>query len=138
MSIIWRKEAVIFLILSTVAHYSVFPLLYRPFELPLKVLIALIYSIYAFLNLPQLYNVKQSRFSFSLLNHLETLYIFSLSLLFFYEHAFQYILGVDKKYPFLPLMFTSIHNSFGAIYCYVKYYWYFLKLKDANHKRKAY
>lgn len=138
MSIIWRKEAVIFLILSTIGHYSVFPLLFQPFESLLKVLIALIYSYYAFCNLPQLYNVRHSRFSFSLLNRLETLYIFSLSFLFFYEHLFQYIVGMDKKYPFLPLMLSSVHNAFGVIYCYVRYYWYFLKLEDSNHKRKAY
>ncbi|XP_065201246.1 probable dolichyl pyrophosphate Glc1Man9GlcNAc2 alpha-1,3-glucosyltransferase [Planococcus citri] len=138
MSVIWRKEAVIFLILSTVGHYSVFPLLYEQFELVTKVSITLIYSVYAFCNLPQLYNVKRSSFSFSLLNHFETLYIFSLSLLFLYEHCFQYMLGLDKKYPFLPLMFTSVHNSCGVIYCYVAYYWYYLKLQDSNHKRKAY
>ena len=138
MSIFWRQEAVIFLLLSTIGHYSVFPLLYEPFELPIKVLLALIYSIYAFRNLPQLYNVKRSSLSFSLLSSMETLYILSLVPLFAYEHVFQYILGLDVKFPFLPLMLTSVHNAVGILYCYVRYYEYFLKMKDENHKRKAY
>lgn len=138
MSILWRQEAVIFLLLSTIGHYSVFPLLYQPFELPIKVVVALMYSIYAFSNLPQLYNVKQNRFTLSLLNVIETLYIVSLVPLFLYEHVFQYVFAMHQKWPFLPLMFTSVHNAVGILYCYLKYYWYFLNLKDTNHKRKAY
>lgn len=138
MSILWKQEAVIFLIMSTVGQYSVFPLLYQPFELPLKVLVALMYSVYAFSNLPQLYNVKQGRCTLPMLNVFETMYIISLVVLFSYEHIFQYVFKLYQVWPFLPLMLTSIHNATGVLYCYIKYYWYFLKLEDINHKRKAY
>lgn len=96
------------------------------------------YCIYAFFNLSQLYNAKQHGCTLSLLNRTETLYIVSLIPLFLYDHIFQYILGFHLKWPFLALMITSVHNSLGIIYCYIKYYSYFLKLKDINHKRKAY
>lgn len=138
MSVFWRQEAVIFLILSIIGQYAVFPLLFKPFELPIKVTIALMYSIYALHNLSQLYNVKKSKFTFSVLNQLETFYIISLLPLFLYEHIFQYFLNWHLKWTFLPLMMTSVHNAIGVIYCYLIYYKYFLKLKHINHKRKAY
>ncbi len=138
MSVFWKQEAVVFLILSTIGHYSVFPLLYRPFELPIKVLLAIMYSIYAFRNLPQLYTVERIRFTFSLLSQTETFYIISLLPLFLYENVFQYALGLHSRWPFLPLMLTSVHNSIGVTYCYAKYYLYFLKLENINYKRKAY
>lgn len=138
MSVFWRQEAVIFLILSTIGHYSVFPLLFGPFELFVKVLTASVYVVYAFKNLPQLYKTRKSKFTISLLNRMETFYIISLVGLFLYEHVIQYALSLHTMLPFLPLMMTSVHNAIGVGYCYVTYYLYFLRLDDTNYKRKAY
>ncbi|XP_075234223.1 ALG6/ALG8 family glucosyltransferase xit isoform X2 [Lycorma delicatula] len=47
MAVVWRKEAEIYLMMSTVGHYSLFPLLFTPFEQIIKVCYLLL-EIYSF------------------------------------------------------------------------------------------
>lgn len=137
MSVIRKNEASIFLVLCTVGHYSIFPLLFTPFEQPLKLLLMLVHCVYAFCNLSQLYNTRKDKFSLPLLNRLETFYVISLVPLYIFSGLYSY-LPIHDRFPFLPLMLTSIHNAIGLIYCYISYYVYFLSLTDVDHKRKTF
>lgn len=119
-------DAKIFLILSTVGHYSLFPLLYPNSLLVIKVFLLILHSFYAFHSLSKIYPLALCKFSLPLLAPVESLYILGLIVLFLYENVIHYVLGLDKQLPFLPLMFTSVYCSFGIIYCWLRYYMYFL------------
>lgn len=129
-------DAKIFLILSTVGHYSLFPLLFPPSLLLVKVLLLLIYSLYAFHSLYKVYPLMICKYSLPLLNTLESIYLLGLSLVFVYEHVMHNILGLSHSLPFLPLLITSVYCSCGVMYCWFRYYVYFLKLDEKHVQRK--
>lgn len=137
MAVIWKKEAQMFVFLATVGHYSLFPLLFTAFELPIKVLLVLLHSSYAFLNLASLFDIKKCSLYLPLLNKLESVYILGLIPLFLFENVVYPLLGLNNKLPFLPLMLTSVYCAVGVTYFWLKYYWHFLTTSEVNHKRKA-
>ncbi|PSN43179.1 putative dolichyl pyrophosphate Glc1Man9GlcNAc2 alpha-1 [Blattella germanica] len=137
MAVIWKKEAQMYVLLSTVGHYSLFPLLFTKFELPIKVILLLLHSTYAFMNLASLFDIKKSSLCLPLLNVVESLYLVGLVPLFMFENVVHPWLGLDKRLPFLPLMLTSVYCAIGVMYFWLKYYWHFLTTSDLNHKRKA-
>ncbi|KAK7874489.1 hypothetical protein R5R35_001572 [Gryllus longicercus] len=137
MAVVWKKEAQVYLMFVTVGHYSLFPLLFTSFELPIKVLLLVIHSSYAFVNLSNLFDLKHDTFTLPLLTIFESLYILGLIPLFLYENIFHSWLGINNKLPFLPLMLTSIYCALGVTYSWLKYYWHFLTTSEVNHKRKA-
>lgn len=104
-----------FTMLSTISTYSVFPLLFKPFEFITKSLLLLV-------NVSFLYNSGK----FKPLNRLEKLYLISLGPLMLLTEVGWMVLRFEQKYPFLPLMLTSFHNSLGVFYCWLKYYFYYL------------
>lgn len=123
----------LFLIISTVGHYSLFPLLYPKYLLAIKVFMLLTHCSIAFGNIPALYvnpKIKASKkrrvLRLPMLGHLETLYIYGLICLCVYEFGIHTALGLDKTLPFLPLMLTSVYCSFGVFYFWICYYYYFL------------
>ncbi|KAL1509911.1 hypothetical protein ABEB36_004575 [Hypothenemus hampei] len=129
LSVLNQKDAKIFLILSTLGHYSLFPLLYPASLTFVKVLVLLLYACYAFYSLQKIHQVNKSNCSYTLplLHFIETVYLLGLVAVFLYENLIHKLLGFEKKFPFLPLMFTSFYCSLGVIYCWAKYYLYFLK-----------
>nr|CAD7443010.1 unnamed protein product [Timema bartmani] len=137
MAVVWRKEAQIFVLLITVGHYSLFPLLFTGFEIPLKVLFLLIHSSYAFISLSNLFDTSYAAFSLPLLSVPESLFLLGLVPLFVYECFVHPLLGLDATLPFLPLMLTSVYCALGVSYCWLKYYWHFLAVSKATHKRKT-
>uniref|UniRef100_A0A673W6F4 Alpha-1,3-glucosyltransferase n=1 Tax=Salmo trutta TaxID=8032 RepID=A0A673W6F4_SALTR len=50
-----REDAGIFLMLTTTGHYSLFPLLFTAAELPIKVLLMLLFTLYSFTSLKKLF-----------------------------------------------------------------------------------
>ncbi|CAH0393536.1 unnamed protein product [Bemisia tabaci] len=137
MSIVWKKEASLFLLTSTVGYYSLLPLLFEPFELPIKVIILVTNLIYSYANLSQLFHMQRSVLCLPLLTKLESIYIFGLVPLFLYESVFHPILKLDQSYPFLPLLLTSVYCSLGLMYCWINYYRHFLLIQKVNYKKKA-
>lgn len=137
MAVIWKKEAQMYVLLSTVGHYSLFPLLFTAFELPVKVLLLLLHSSYAFLNLANLFDTKKCSLYLPLLNGLESVYLLGLFPLFVFENVIHPLLGLNTRLPFLPLMLTSVYCAVGVLYFWLKYYWHFLTTSEINHKRKA-
>ncbi|XP_054256992.1 probable dolichyl pyrophosphate Glc1Man9GlcNAc2 alpha-1,3-glucosyltransferase [Macrosteles quadrilineatus] len=137
LAVVWRKEAQVYLLLSTVGHFSLFPLLFTPSENYIKVVLFLLHSVYAFQKLSSLFDITEGR-HLPLLSVAESLYVFSLAALFVTEYAVFPLIGLTAKYPFLPLMLTSVHCAMGVLYCWLRYYWHFMTMDKTNRKRKAY
>ncbi|CAH1154980.1 unnamed protein product [Phaedon cochleariae] len=136
LSIMESNDARIFLILSTVGHYSLFPLLFPTSLLLVKVFLLLLYTLYAFHSLFKLYPLSICKYSLPLLNPFESMYLLGLIGVFLYENVVHSILGFDKRFPFLPLMITSVYCAVGVIYCWINYYIYFLKYNGMHVKSK--
>lgn len=132
MSVLGETDAKLFLFLSTVGHYSLFPLLYPKSLLGIKLLLLLTHIAVAFGNIPSLYEVISKKvkirpmMQLPMLNYLESLYLYGLLLLCFYENVFHIAWGLEKSLPFLPLMITSVYCAIGVFYFWVAYYYYFM------------
>lgn len=136
LSVMEARDANIFLILSVVGHYSLFPLLYPDSLLLIKVLLLILHSMYSFHSLSKIYPLNICKYSLPLLNHIESMYILGLVLIFLYENAIHYVLGISKILPFLPLMITSVYCSIGVIYCWIKMYINFFQKCNRNVRNK--
>lgn len=120
-------DAKVFLLLSTVGHYSLFPLLFPTSLITIKVLLLLTHTIYAFQSLYSLCPMIMVKSTLPLLNYGESLYVLGLLPLFFYDNVIHMALGLNKSLPFLPLMMTSVYCSVGVVYCWIRYYVHFLR-----------
>ncbi|XP_030751587.1 probable dolichyl pyrophosphate Glc1Man9GlcNAc2 alpha-1,3-glucosyltransferase isoform X2 [Sitophilus oryzae] len=137
LSIVEPTDAKIFLILSTTGHYSLFPLLFPSSLLSIKVLLLVLYSSYSFYSLYKIHLPKFNKLALPLLSTLESAYIIGLAGVFLYENVVHQVLRLDKRLPFLPLMLTSVYCALGILYCWCKYYIYFLNLSpNSNVKTK--
>lgn len=116
------NDAKIFILLGVVGHYSLFPLLFPSSLLLVKVLLLVLYSIYSFHSLSKVYPFAVCNYSFPLLNCIESIYILGLSVIFTYENFLHYLLGLDEKLPYLPLLLTSFYCSLGVIYSWIQFY----------------
>lgn len=138
VAVIWQKEAQIFVILSVTGHYSIHPLLFTSFEIPLKFFLFLLHCLYSFSNLSFLFDEQHNNsLKLPLLNKVESLYVLGFIPLFLFEVILSPTLGFSKKYPFLNLLLTSSYCSVGICYSWLKYYWHFLTMSETNHKRKT-
>ena len=117
--------------LSIVAHFSLFPLLFKPNLALIKISLLSTYILINFNGIRHLWPSMQR-------NHIlplhELLYCFGLIALLFYEFSLQYALNLDKKLPFLPLLLTSVYCSLGIMYFWLKYYVEFLLNNSSNPK----
>lgn len=131
-------DAKVFILLSTIGHYSLFPLLFPLSLLPIKVLLLVLHSTYVFQSLSSMYPLQICKYNLPLLNTFESIYILGLIPLFLYENVIHNMFTVLKIYTFLPLLLTSVYCAFGIIYCWIKYYIYFMCYKNtAGVKNKA-
>lgn len=138
LSVVEVGDAKAFVFLCTLGHYSLFPLLYPTSLLGIKVLLLILHSTYIFYSLSSMYPLQICKYNLPLLNVLESLYLFGLVPLFVYENFIHYLIGLSERLPFLPLMLTSFYCSLGVIYCWLKYYLYFLyKTKEQPKSKKT-
>lgn len=124
-----KFEARQLLLLTIVANYSLFPLLFPHNLLWIKAGLYLVYLgviVYATHNL---YRMKSPRDY--LLTH-ELLYSGGFIGLFLFENCLQFTLQLDQRFPFLPLLLTSVYCSVGITYFWLKYYLRFLLASEAN------
>lgn len=108
-----------FFILNTIGSYSIFPLLKDPAETPIKVLLLLIYTLYAFEALSSFHsNLKPS---FKLLNFFEASYLFGLLFIQFYT-SFADILfaAFHDRLPFFYLLWTSVYCAIGVLITWLR------------------
>ncbi|XP_073735878.1 dolichyl pyrophosphate Glc1Man9GlcNAc2 alpha-1,3-glucosyltransferase isoform X7 [Callorhinus ursinus] len=110
-------DASIFLILTTTGHYSLFPLLFTAPELPIKILLMLLFTIYSISSLKTLFRKEKPLF-----NWMETFYLLGLGPLeVFCEFVFPFT-SWKLKYPFSPLLLTSVYCAVGITYAWFKLY----------------
>jgi alpha-1,3-glucosyltransferase len=126
----WEGEsnARYFIFLSTVGHFSLFPLLFKPNLTIIKLSMFLAYTSLSF------YFLKNG----TKMPVVEKLYLLGLGLLFLYEHVIQYSIGLDRNLPFLPLMLTSVYCALGISYFWLKFYCCYLfdgKSKEVSKKK---
>ncbi|XP_065142990.1 dolichyl pyrophosphate Glc1Man9GlcNAc2 alpha-1,3-glucosyltransferase isoform X2 [Paramisgurnus dabryanus] len=124
-----REDARIFLILSTTGHYSLFPLLFTTQELPIKIFLMLLFTIFSFTSLKKLF-----RKGGALVSTLEAVYLLGLIPLELICE-FVYPLTVwQKSFPFLPLMLTSVYCALGVTYAFIRLY---ISLLTCSNKAKT-
>ncbi|XP_063549488.1 dolichyl pyrophosphate Glc1Man9GlcNAc2 alpha-1,3-glucosyltransferase isoform X4 [Gorilla gorilla gorilla] len=110
-------DASIFLILTTTGHYSLFPLLFTAPELPIKILLMLLFTIYSISSLKTLFRKEKPLFSW-----METFYLLGLGPL---EVCCEFVFPFTSwkvKYPFIPLLLTSVYCAVGITYAWFKLY----------------
>lgn len=124
-----KFEASALLLLTIVANYSLFPLLFPQNLLWIKTSLYLVYLAVIVYSVHNLYRLKSWRDYF--VAH-ELLYAIGLLGLFIYEHILQFALKLDQRLPFLPLLLTSVYCSIGITYFWLKYYLRFLLATESN------
>ncbi|RVE63338.1 hypothetical protein OJAV_G00135290 [Oryzias javanicus] len=112
-----REDAGIFLLLSTTGHYSLFPLLFTPAELPIKVCLMLMFSLFSFSALRKLHSGGGS-----LLRPLEHVYLLGLGLVALFSEVLFPLSPWKQRLPFLPLLATSVYCSVGVSYSFLRLY----------------
>ncbi|KAA0720088.1 putative dolichyl pyrophosphate [Triplophysa tibetana] len=126
-----REDARIFLILSTTGHFSLFPLLFTTQELPIKIFLMLIFTIFSLTSLKKLFRKEGA-----LVSTLEAVYLVGLIPLELICE-FVYPLTVwQKTFPFLPLMLTSVYCALGVTYSFIRLYITLLTCSSAISKVK--
>ncbi|KAK3747080.1 hypothetical protein RRG08_046467 [Elysia crispata] len=147
-----REDAKLFLILSTTGYFSLFPLLFTPFENLLKVLLFLQATIFSFLAIKSLFSDKVKETSsptaflaqsldtlrLPLLSLVESAYLWGLAALGIFNSGLPLrLFGSDlfTRLPFLPLLLTSVYCAVGVVYCWLQFYRLFLceKFCPKNH-----
>ncbi|XP_019380528.1 PREDICTED: probable dolichyl pyrophosphate Glc1Man9GlcNAc2 alpha-1,3-glucosyltransferase [Gavialis gangeticus] len=117
LSVQRAKYAGLYLILTTTGHFSLFPLLFTAPELPIKILLMLLFTVYSFSSLRTLF-----RKNGPLLNWLEILYLTALvPLEIFCEIVFP-LSPWKLKLPFIPLLLSSVYCALGITYAWLKLY----------------
>lgn len=111
------------LFLSIVANYSLFPLLFTPELVLIKLSLFLLYNALIVFGL---FSAFKSKNLTELLPLHELLYILGFIPLFCFDAFLQHLLNLDKRLPFLPLLLTSVYCSIGIVYFWLKYYCQFL------------
>ncbi|XP_040282339.1 probable dolichyl pyrophosphate Glc1Man9GlcNAc2 alpha-1,3-glucosyltransferase isoform X1 [Bufo bufo] len=111
------KDAGIYLILTTVGHFSLFPLLFTPQELPLKILLMAIFTVFSFSSLKALFR-KEGR----LLTCLESFYVYGLIPLELLCEIVYPLTAWQQRLPFVPLLLTSVYCALGIAYSWIRLY----------------
>ncbi|XP_075579095.1 dolichyl pyrophosphate Glc1Man9GlcNAc2 alpha-1,3-glucosyltransferase isoform X2 [Pelecanus crispus] len=117
LSVQRAKDAGIYLILTTTGHFSLFPLLFTPPELPIKILLMLLFTVYSFSSLKSLFRRERP-----LLNWLETIYLVQLVPLEIFSEIIFPLTPWKQHFPFVPLLLTSVYCALGVTYAWLKLY----------------
>ncbi|XP_066502804.1 probable dolichyl pyrophosphate Glc1Man9GlcNAc2 alpha-1,3-glucosyltransferase [Hoplias malabaricus] len=127
-----KEDARTFLILSTTGHFSLFPLLFTAQELPLKILLMLLFTVFAFSSLKKLFSKRGH-----LLNSVEVAYLLGLVPLELVCEFVYPLMSWQKALPFFPLLLTSVYCSLGVLYSFVRLYLSVLTTQNSTIKAKA-
>uniref|UniRef100_A0AAR2KII9 Alpha-1,3-glucosyltransferase n=1 Tax=Pygocentrus nattereri TaxID=42514 RepID=A0AAR2KII9_PYGNA len=127
-----KEDARTFLILSTTGHFSLFPLLFTAQELPIKILLMLLFTIFSFVSLKKLFS-KHGQ----LVNSLEAAYLLGLVPLELICEFIYPLTSWQHKLPFIPLLLTSVYCALGVLYSFIRLYLSVLTAADSRSKAKA-
>ncbi|XP_031582566.2 probable dolichyl pyrophosphate Glc1Man9GlcNAc2 alpha-1,3-glucosyltransferase isoform X1 [Oreochromis aureus] len=125
-----REDAGIFLILTTTGHYSLFPLLFTPAELPIKVALMLMFTIFSFTALRKLHSSQGS-----LLHPLEVIYLLGLVAVAIACEVVFPLSPWQQRLPFLPLLVTSVYCAVGVCYAFLRLYASLLLRREEKPKQ---
>lgn len=103
--------------LTAIASYSLLPLIFTSELLLVKCCLYVINLAVLGLGFS-----KQSPAEPTVISFLEKRYCVGLIVPFAYEMCFQYLLRLDERLPFLPLLLTSVYCSVGIMYFWIKLY----------------
>lgn len=117
------RYARLFIIFSTIGHFSLFPLFFTAFESPIKYLVVGVYEGFTIYGLSNIFKIN-GVFPFLRL-HEAALLLFLLPMEI-YCSGLHFYMGFNAKAPFLPLMVTSVYCAIGVVYCWLLFAWYFL------------
>jgi len=120
LSVISKKEAKYFLMLSISGHLSLFPLLFHTQELYTKVFLHIFGTCLAWKFTKQVH--KQDVLSWK-----DKFYVFLSLPLFAYAEFFHQFLGLSSRLPFLPLMMYSVYSALAVISTFIRFYAFYLK-----------
>ncbi|XP_028840400.1 dolichyl pyrophosphate Glc1Man9GlcNAc2 alpha-1,3-glucosyltransferase isoform X2 [Denticeps clupeoides] len=124
-----REDAGIFLMLSTSGHFSLLPLLFTAPELPIKVLLMLLYTLSSFAALKTLFSREGP-----LLRSMEQLYLMGLIPLEVVCEWVYPLTAWQQTLPFIPLMMTSVYCALGITYSFIRLYILALRTKLDREK----
>lgn len=116
-----RRDAKIFLLMSTVGCYSLFPLIYTQAETVVKISLLLFSALFSFASLSKVHCCQRKKFCLPFLGIWETMYIFGLVALEVYCSILHQAVGLSKSLPFLPLMITSSYCAIGVFYSWIQF-----------------
>ncbi|KAF2074611.1 hypothetical protein CYY_004081 [Polysphondylium violaceum] len=109
------KYSKIYFLLSTIGHYSLFPLLFKATEIPIRILVLVTYTLMIQFFIQQ---NNPSKFRW-----FEKLYLFGLIPLEIFNIIIHPIyLAHIEKFSFVSLMLTSVYCAIGIHYCYLYMY----------------
>ncbi|XP_077559487.1 ALG6/ALG8 family glucosyltransferase xit [Haemaphysalis longicornis] len=140
-----RADAAVYMILSAAGHASLFPLLFQAAEMPAKVLLVLLHTVYAICTLGKLHSVKVSskwrqtavaapRGTEGLLTWPECGGLCLLgAVVVVYSELVHQVTPLASRMPFLPLLVTSVSCACGITYAWAKSWqlWYSQPPRDA-------
>ncbi|KAK1168199.1 putative dolichyl pyrophosphate Glc1Man9GlcNAc2 alpha-1,3-glucosyltransferase [Acipenser oxyrinchus oxyrinchus] len=126
-----RRDAGIFIILTTTGHLSLFPLIFTAPEQPIKILLMLLFTIYSLASLQRLFRKEGS-----LLSWLEAVYLTGLVPLEVFCEVVYPLTSWQQTLPFLPLLLTSVYCALGVTYSFFKLYLSMLTEPEGMQKRK--
>lgn len=129
-----KNDAKLYIFLSTIGHYSLFPLFFTQFETPIKILLLCLTSVYTLNSLTHIYRDDSASW-LPLLSRTECLYLLGILPLELYNSVIHHVLHVNTRLPFLPLMFTSVYCALGIFYSWLQFYQMFVQgtFKYCNH-----
>ncbi|XP_075707486.1 dolichyl pyrophosphate Glc1Man9GlcNAc2 alpha-1,3-glucosyltransferase [Rhinoderma darwinii] len=131
LSVSSAKDAGIYLILTTAGHFSLFPLLFTPQELPLKILLMAIFTVFSFGSLSALFR-KEGK----LLNCMEALYVYGLLPLALLCEVIYPLTPWQQHLPFIPLLLISVYCAPGIAYSWIRLYISSFKGSAATLKKR--
>ncbi|KAK3104024.1 hypothetical protein FSP39_023751, partial [Pinctada imbricata] len=129
-----KRDAGLFAFFSTVGHYSLFPLLFTQAETMTKTCLVVLFFMYVLFSFAHIY---QQPLHISFLSTIEALYIWGIVPLELYNSIFHSVLGHGDKFPFLPLMLTSVYCAVGVTYSWLKFYWITFTQSDTDKEKKV-
>jgi len=120
LTLVNREDARYAYILGIAGYFSLFPLL---FDADLYIPRYSLYMSYVAMLYGQLYRIFPNFRGF---HALEWLYMLGFLAIPVYEHLLSFLLHLDKRLPFLPLLLTSVYSALGVLYFFGAYYLYAL------------
>ncbi|XP_033169821.1 probable dolichyl pyrophosphate Glc1Man9GlcNAc2 alpha-1,3-glucosyltransferase [Drosophila mauritiana] len=120
LSLVNRDDARYAYVLGIAGYFSLFPLL---FDADLYIPRYSLYMSYVAMMYGQLYRIFPGFRGF---HTLEWLYMLGFLAIPLYEHLLSFLLHLDQRLPFLPLLLTSVYSALGVLYFFGAYYLYAL------------